>query len=74
MESRIGEIHGRLRADPRNWAAYVPDLSGCVATAAIREEVEQLIGEGIRLHLELMRESGEEIPAATTSVGSVDAN
>ena len=25
---------------PRNWAAYVPDLPGCVATGATREEVE----------------------------------
>ena len=57
-----------------NWAAYVPDLPGCIATGPTREEVERLIGEGIRLHLELMRESGEAIPPATTTVGSVDAD
>lgn len=38
---------------PRNWAAYVPDLPGCVATGATRDQVEGLIREGIRLHLEL---------------------
>ena len=59
---------------PRNWAAYVPDLPGCVATGTTREEVERLIGEGIRLHLEAMREAGEPIPPATTTVGSVDAD
>ena len=59
---------------PRNWAAYVPDLPGCVATAASRDEVERLITEGIRLHIELMRESGEPIPTPTTLVGSVDAS
>lgn len=59
---------------PSNWAAYVPDLPGCIATGPTREEVERLIGEGIRLHIELMRESGEAIPPATTTVGSVDAD
>lgn len=59
---------------PSNWAAYVPDLPGCIATGPTREDVERLIGEGIRLHIELMRESGEAIPPATTTVGSVDAD
>lgn len=59
---------------PNNWSAYVPDLPGCIAAGATRDEVERLIREGIRLHLGLMRESGEEIPPATTSVGSVDAD
>lgn len=59
---------------PSNWAAYVPDLPGCIATGATREEVEGLISEGIRLHIGLMRESGEAIPPATTTVGSVDAD
>lgn len=59
---------------PRNWAAYVPDLPGCVATGATRDQVEGLIREGICLHLELMRKSGEEIPPVTTIVGSVEAD
>lgn len=58
---------------PRNWSAYVPDLPGCVATGPTREEVERLITEGVRLHIDLMRESGEAVPAPTTLVGSVDA-
>jgi predicted RNase H-like HicB family nuclease len=57
---------------PSNWAAYVPDLPGCVALGASREEVERLIGEGIQLHLEAMREAGEEIPPPTTTVGVVE--
>lgn len=59
---------------PRNWSAYVPDLPGCVAAGATRADVERLIEEGIRLHLELMRESGEPIPEPTTAVGSVEAS
>jgi len=54
---------------PRNWAAYVPDLPGCIATGATREEVERLIRDGIQLHVEAMREAGETIPPATTKVG-----
>ena len=56
----------------RNWGAYVPDLPGCVATGKTRAEVERMITEGIRLHLELMRESGEDVPAPTTGVGLVE--
>lgn len=46
----------------RNWAAYVPDLPGCVAAAKTKAETRQLIREAIQMHIELMRESGEEIP------------
>lgn len=59
---------------PNNYSAYIPDLPGCIATGKTRDEVERLISEGIRFHLELMRESGEPIPPATTTVGSVDAD
>lgn len=47
---------------PRNWAAYVPDLPGCVATGQTRAEVERHIGEAIRMHIEAMREAGEPVP------------
>lgn len=57
---------------PNNYSAYVPDLPGCIATGKTLDEVERLMGEGVRLHLELMREMGEPIPPATTTVGSVD--
>ncbi len=59
---------------PRNWSAYVPDLPGCVATGQTREEVERLITDGIRLHIDLMQQSGEPVPAPTTRVGSVDTD
>jgi predicted RNase H-like HicB family nuclease len=58
---------------PHNWSAYVPDLPGCVAAGSTRLEVEALIQEAIRLHLALMRESGEPVPEPTTAVGSVEA-
>jgi predicted RNase H-like HicB family nuclease len=49
---------------PENWAAYVPDLPGCVAAADTREDVEQLIREAIVLYLEALRERGDPVPEA----------
>jgi len=45
-----------------NYAAYVPDLPGCVAAGETRREVMKLIREGVALHIESLRESGEPIP------------
>lgn len=57
----------------RNWAAYVPDLPGCVATGSSRPDVEQRIAEAIRLHIEALRAAGEDVPNPTSSVGVVEA-
>jgi len=48
------------------YAAYVPDLQGCVATGPTRAVVEKRIREAIAMHLEGMREDGDEIPRPTT--------
>ena len=53
---------------PANYAAYVPDLPGCVATGATVEETESLMREAIELHLEGMREDGTPIPEPTSVV------
>ncbi len=55
-----------------NFAAYVPDLPGCVATGDTVEEVGRLIREAIALHLEEMAEDGLPIPEPSSSVGSVE--
>jgi predicted RNase H-like HicB family nuclease len=49
-----------------NWAAYVPDLPGCVTTGRTLDETRQLIGEAIEFHIEGMRLRGEQIPEPTT--------
>ena len=48
---------------PGNYAAYVPDLPGCVATGATRDEAIREIGTAIVLHIESLREHGESVPA-----------
>jgi predicted RNase H-like HicB family nuclease len=55
-----------------NYAAYVPDLPGCVATGQTVEETEQQIREAIDLHLRGMREDGVPIPEPSSSVDYVD--
>jgi predicted RNase H-like HicB family nuclease len=46
----------------RNWAAYVPDLPGCITTGRTLEETEQNIREAIEGHLATLREFGDPIP------------
>lgn len=55
-----------------NYAAYVPDLPGCVATGLTVEETEQQIREAIDLHLRGMREDGLPIPEPSSSVDYVE--
>jgi predicted RNase H-like HicB family nuclease len=47
-----------------NYAAYVPDLPGCIATGKTREETEQNIHEAILMHVQGMREDNLPIPEA----------
>ena len=55
-----------------NYAAYVPDLLGCVATGETVEEVEQQIREAIEIHLRGMREDGLPIPEPSSKVEYVE--
>ena len=47
---------------PSNFSAYVPDLPGCVATGATRQEVKRNIREAIAFHIEGMRLEHLPIP------------
>jgi predicted RNase H-like HicB family nuclease len=51
---------------PIGCSAYVPDLPGCIAAAATFTETAELIRGEIELHLETMREDGDQIPEPTT--------
>jgi len=57
---------------PNNYAAYVPDLPGCVATGRTKAEVERRIRAAIALHLAGMREDGETPPEPTTTAAAVE--
>jgi predicted RNase H-like HicB family nuclease len=45
-----------------NYAAYVPDLPGCVATGASVKEVETEIRDAIRLHIDGLKADGQPVP------------
>lgn len=53
------------------WSAYIPDLPGLGVAAATIEETEQLLREGIELHLAGMREDGLPIPAPAARVKQI---
>jgi len=48
-----------------NFSAYSPDLPGCVATGATREETERNMYEAIQMHIEGLREDALPIPEST---------
>jgi predicted RNase H-like HicB family nuclease len=49
-----------------SYGAYVPDLPGCVAVGESHRQVLKLIREGIELHIQSIRESGEPVPVPTS--------
>jgi predicted RNase H-like HicB family nuclease len=49
-----------------NYSAYSPDLPGCVATGAIREEVERNIHEAIELHVQGLLEDNLPVPQSNS--------
>ena len=56
-----------------SFTAYVPDLPGCVATGATKEEATLNIREALRFHLDGLREDGLPIPEPTSVCGYVEA-
>ena len=62
-----------IEKTPNNYAAYVPDLPGCVATGGTREELLEQIREAIEFHIEGMIEDGETVPEPRTTAAVVEA-
>ena len=62
-----------IERTPNNYAAYVPDLPGCTASAGTRKEVLKEIREAIAFHIEGMYEDGEPIPEPQTTAAVVEA-
>ena len=55
-----------------NWAAYVPDLPGCMTTGQTLEETRMNIREAIQGHLETLRAFGGKIPEPASLAGEVE--
>ena len=61
-----------VERSPTNYAVYVPDLPGCVATGATREEAVKEIRAAIRLHVESLHAHGEPVPEPHCTADVVD--
>ena len=48
--------------DDAGFSAYAPDLPGCVAAGATREDVEHEMHDAIAFNLEGLQQAGEPIP------------
>jgi predicted RNase H-like HicB family nuclease len=57
----------------RNFSAYVPDIPGCIATGATREQTVERMREAIALHIEGLRADGAPVPEPVTSAELVAA-
>jgi predicted RNase H-like HicB family nuclease len=55
-----------------NYAAYVPDLLGCIATGATIQKAEVMIREAIEFHLESLRADRRPISLPNSQVEYVD--
>ena len=55
-----------------NWAAYVPDLPGCITTGKTLEETERNIREAIQGHLQTLREFGDPVPCPTSLAKEIE--
>lgn len=51
-----------------NYAAYVPDLPGCVATGETVEATERLLRDAIEVHVLGLRQDGLPVPEPSSVV------
>jgi len=45
-----------------SYSAFAPDLPGCVAAGDTMEETEEMMRQAIAMHIEDMKETGQQIP------------
>ena len=56
-----------------NYAAYVPDLPGCVVTGSTVAEVESEIRAAIRFHIDGLKKGGLPVPSPSSIAKYVEA-
>ncbi|HEY9085581.1 MAG TPA: type II toxin-antitoxin system HicB family antitoxin [Candidatus Tyrphobacter sp.] len=66
VDSEAGRLEMKytviIEKAPANYAAYAPDLPGCVATGASIEDAQKNMRAAIEWHLRSIREHGEPVP------------
>jgi predicted RNase H-like HicB family nuclease len=61
-----------LEKAKNNYAAYVPDLPGCIATGKTIKTTERRIRDAIQLHVQGLQEDGLPIPKPSSRVEYVE--
>ena len=62
-----------IEKSPTNYAAYVPDLPGCVSTGETVEDAQGNIREAIRFHIDGLKEDGLPVPEPSAVCEYIDA-
>jgi predicted RNase H-like HicB family nuclease len=57
-----------------NFAAYIPDLPGCVATGETVEATERRLRKAIEVHVQGLREDGLTVPEPSSVVDYVEVS
>jgi predicted RNase H-like HicB family nuclease len=63
-----------IEKGPDFYGAYVPDVPGYFAVGKTKDEVINLVEEGLKFHLESLQEDGEMIPSSVSTDGYVEVN
>ena len=53
---------------PNNYAAYAPDVPGCVSTADSHEAIEAMMREALGFHLYCLLDDGDPLPEPKLSI------
>ena len=61
-----------LEKAEQNYAAYVPDLPGCVASGKTADETRKAIKEAVNIHLKGLAADGLPIPAPVVQADYLD--
>ena len=57
-----------------NYAAYVPDLPGCIAAGDTIEATEQRLRGAVEAHVQGLREDGLHVPEPSSVVDYLDVS
>ena len=63
-----------IEQTPSNYAAYAPDVPGCVSTAKSWDEMLAMIREALTVHIEILIEYGNPLPEPTMSIDDAIAH
>ena len=53
---------------PNNYAAYAPDVPGCISTGTTWDEMQEMIREALTFHIEFLIEEGDPVPEPKMSI------